>query len=102
MLDTPAKKARHLKEHRDWDQEFHGYLKQRELIIWNGKLMSIEEADRSYYEEETIRRYNEILEKGKLILLSGCNRILGCNCGKRSCSFNTGTGRKSGWNSGQW
>lgn len=55
MLDTPSKKARHLKEHREWDQEFYGRIANNDpnqLIIYNGNLITIGEADRLYFIEE--------------------------------------------------
>ena len=59
LLDTPSKKARHLKEHREWDTQFYGYIEPEKLIIWNGKVVTLEEADRLYYieQQEVLRRY---------------------------------------------
>jgi hypothetical protein len=60
MLDTPAKKARHLKEQHEWDREFYGTIQANDpsqLIIYNGKLVTISQADRLYFLEEQKRKY---------------------------------------------
>lgn len=56
-LDTPAKKARNLKEHREWDTEFYGYIEPHQLIVYNGKLITLEQADRLFFIEEEKRKY---------------------------------------------
>lgn len=60
MLDTPAKKARHLKEHREWDSQFNE-LAFQEMIVWNGVLMTKEQADYEFFKEqqEQFRRYEK-------------------------------------------
>lgn len=53
------KKARRLEEHRLWDNEFYGTIRANEpdqLIVYNGNLVTISEADRLYFIEEEKRK----------------------------------------------